>query len=189
LTNIDNDFVVESNYAFYGLLGILDQVFEQYTVTVIARDPRTWIQSYLKKNDRYGPYDLLDRLGLRITAEKIPGDPVASQWKSMTPAQKLAWFYGLVYETILCHSKLNPKVRIWRFEDLFESANRYDVLEEIAIHAGTFETVSFPPEIPPGILDKKVNRSPARQPDASSEEIQIAIEDYCYGPTKALGYC
>lgn len=181
-------FVIESNYAYFGLLPLVNCIFEHYTVTAIIRHPLTWIRSYLRKSDRYGPFDLLDWLRMRINARKVPGDAEASNWPVMNTAERLAWFYNLVYVGVMEEAERNPRIRIWRFEDLFEQPDRYDTLREIARHAGRFDHHSFEPTITEGALERRVNRSPPRTIGFSDELILEAIGRYCAAPARAFGY-
>lgn len=182
------DFIVEANYAYFGLLELLPDVFKHYTVTAIARDPRDWIRSYLRKDDRYGSRDYLNRIGMRISATWFSSDPLSSRWKTMNPVERLAWYYNLVYSTILRAEEKDENVRSWRFEDLFEGPEKGAVLNEIARHASSFDHRRFQASIPANVLEKQANQSPNRRIPYSDRDISEAVEEFCPEVSRRFGY-
>ncbi|BCO33066.1 hypothetical protein TspCOW1_31690 [Thiohalobacter sp. COW1] len=180
--------IIESNYAFYGLLPVLPRVFSNYKVVGIVRNPESWIRSYLKKNDRYGGRDYVSMLGLRINPEMIGDRPAAEKWKSMNAAERLAWFWTLVYSRIADAADRDPNIDIYRFEDLFYHAEKQSNFMAMAKFLGQYKGNSFAPQIQEGMLEKIENAAPERNIDETDEDVRSAVEAWCDPLRRRWGY-
>lgn len=184
----DAGLIIESNYTFYGLLPILPRVFSNYKVVGIVRNPESWIRSYLKKNDRYGGRDYVSMLGLRINPEMIGDGPTAEKWKNMNAADRLGWFWNVVYSRIAVAADRDPNIEIYRFEDLFYGTGKESHFMAMAKFLGQYESNSFAPEIREGMLEKIENAAPDRSIDETEEDVRRAVEAWCDPLRRRWGY-
>lgn len=184
---LPEQFIVESNYAFFGLLPLLPEVFPAIKIAAIVRDPFTWIKSYLRKDDQFGRRDYVGMLGLRITAPMI-GTMSDAIWNKMSQAERLAWLYGLVYSKVQTAAGAGAPIRIWRYEDLFVSNRRETYFYELCTFIGDFEQRKHTPLVQPNVLGKRINAAPDREIDTTDEHIRQAIDRWCSNSAQYFGY-
>jgi hypothetical protein len=160
---------VESSIAYYGLIDVLDHVFDQHSVAYIVRDGREWIRSWMSWSTGAGMYDKSRIRGLVAhtwpTALDIEGDPYARRWRSLTRFGRLCWGWARLNQYALDTVEKNPSARVFRFEDIFEDENRYQNLEDML----RFLTKSPEGQSPrveslDGCLARRIHKSPDRFP-------------------------
>lgn len=174
------NLVIEANYGFYGVLDILPNIFANYRVAAVIRDPATWIDSYLKRNTaQYGRNDWISRLGLRITPADIGDNATAELWPNLAVAEKLAWFWNLLYGCIEAASDTDKDIRIFRFEDLFLSSNREEYIRQLATFMAGASALSPITTFPPDLFGKRINASRANAHEKASEEARAAADAWC----------
>lgn len=179
---------IESNYAFFGLLPVLPRTFENYRVIAITRNPEDWIRSYLKKADRYGKKDLLNKFGLRITPAFVGDKEAAQQWSGMSVPERLAWYWRLVYSRIAEADANDPNILTVRFEDLFQNENREEELYRVADFLGAIANPPIAPVSLSGLMDNVRNAAPPAGTIASDQEIKRAVSQWCQPLSSELGY-
>lgn len=172
--------VVEANYGFYGALGLLPDVFANYRVVAVMRDPATWIDSFLHHyTTHYSPNDWLNRLGLRITPAEVGDKTAAALWSQLGVTDKLAWYWNLVYGCIEEAANVDPNVRVFRFEDLFLSPEREDCIRESAAFLADAAGLTPVAKLPADLFDQRINASRASAHETVSDEARRAAEAWC----------
>lgn len=183
---------IEANWAFYGVFDLLPQAFPISNSIYIVRDPRTWIQSSLNFGHWYHKRDYIHLFGLgRLNPSMFANDKYKEEWNSFSTFQKLCWAWQKLVSFALERIEKEPRVKCYRYEDLFVSHKRYDTLQEMLAFMTRFPdgtSVNF--RIPEGILSTVVHRSeknfPA-WPQWSASECQ-QVSEMCGPLMKQLGY-
>lgn len=124
IEKFEQNLYIESNYQYYGLLDIIPLTFENYKIIYIIRDPRDWVISYINLKGWYHKTDIHSLLRTRISPKKIKDEKYQHLWKKMNQFEKLCWAWATVNKYILQTAKDNPNIKIYNFEDLFESNNK-----------------------------------------------------------------
>jgi hypothetical protein len=157
---------VESSSAYYGLIDVLKDVYEQHRIVYIIRDGRDWVRSKMNWGKMY------DKGRIRSifshtwpTALEIESDSYRAKWGTMSIFEKRCWAWVRLNEYALGTIQENPSARVFRFEDVFQSEDRYQHLEDLVQFVTTF------PHAEPiatgsleGWLDRQIHQSVARFP-------------------------
>jgi hypothetical protein len=185
-------FYVESSAAYYGLIDVLIDTYEHHRVAYIVRDGRDWVRSILNFVGMYN-HGRIRRIISRNWPEapEIEGDPYKIKWGSMSQFEKICWAWSKLNEYALATIQDNPNARIFRFEDIFLSHNRYQHLEDLVnfsttipgtapINVGTIE----------GWLDKRIHKSTGDFPAWKewSNEHKKQFKTICGPLMDMLGY-
>jgi len=158
--NITQDMIIESYYGWYGCIPAIQEIFPNYKIIVITRDPRTWITSNMNWEKWYGKKDFVSKLKLeRLNPHLINDIQYKHQWARFSRFEKLCWAYKTVYSTILENVASDPHARIFKFEDLFYGPQRYHNLNKLLNFLVDFRSRKFSYHIPQGILEEKVHRN------------------------------
>lgn len=138
---------VESSGHIYGLLDILDELFENSKFIFIIRDPRDWIRSALNTYEYilYGPLDL-KFAELSIKASDLPEDDYYDSWDKMTLFEKYCWYYNKLNSYVIKKMESKKNFKIFRFEDLFSEKTRDQSFKEM-LHFAASHSNSFQREI------------------------------------------
>ncbi|MDN3516006.1 hypothetical protein QWY84_00140 [Aquisalimonas lutea] len=186
---VSRDLIIESNYALYGLLPVIEKVFLHYNVAAIVREPESWIRSYWKRGDRYGKKDYLQKLNMRISPEMIGDKKTAIRWGRMHPIERIAWFWHIVYTRIKETEDDNKRVRVFRFEDIFNENGDSTEFVRLAEFLGAFDDRKFSTAFSPDILSEKLNSSPDTSVTEEEEKrIKDAASTWCYPFAERWGY-
>jgi hypothetical protein len=164
---------VESSFAYYGLIDILKDVFENHRVAYIVRDGGDWIRSWIswkemqgKRWGMYGKGKIESLFGHNWpTASEMENDPYKRKWDSMSGFEKLCWAWFRLNKYALETVQENPNARLFRFEDIFQSEYRYQHLTDLVQFVTTFpnaEPISTGPL--DGWLDRQIYKSVGRFP-------------------------
>lgn len=122
--------VVESYYAWYGLVPLLDAAFGNARVLSVVRDPRDWVRSQMNWGTQYGRRDWAYRLGFsKLDPGRLGDQAFATAWDGMDRFGRLCWLWRTIY-TALNDARRLPWVRTERFEDLFVEHQDLSRLEE-----------------------------------------------------------
>ena len=112
----------------------------------------------------YGRRDWVSKLGLgRLNPKLVRDKQYQAQWKSFSRFQKLCWAWKTIYETLLDSIKDDPNARIVKFEELFETQDKYVNLRDLLEFLTRFGGRAFDFKIPPNILEKKVHQNISQQ--------------------------
>lgn len=157
---------IESSAAYRGLVDVLKDVYQHHRAIYIIRDGRDWVQSMINFSILYNHgriRGLVHHPG--PTPMDIENDPYQSKWKTMSRFEKLCWAWVRLNSYALGTVQQNPNARIFRFEDIFKSKNKYQHLEDLVRFAtslpGVESGVSFSLE---GWLDRKIHKSIVKFP-------------------------
>lgn len=123
---------VESSIAYYGLIDVLKHACKDHRVAYVVRDARDWVRSNMDWGEIYGKGKIRQLIAHTWpTAPEIRGDPYATQWDDMSRFERLCWAWGRLNAYALETVKENPSARVYRFEDIFYSSERYQHLEDM----------------------------------------------------------
>jgi len=161
MNNFRESVYIETNWTFYGVFDLLLESFPNSNSVVIIRDPRTWVQSSLNWGHWYHKKDWIDRLGLgRLNPKSLPNDPYKRVWDSFSTFEKLCWAWQKLVSFALQQMRNAPRVRMYKYEDLFVSIQKYENLRKLLEFVTQFpDGSSVPFSIPEKILSKVVHRS------------------------------
>jgi hypothetical protein len=183
---------VESNAGYYGLMDVLSEVFEHYRSAYIVRDGRGWVRSKMNWGQMYNKGKVRAIFAHTWpTALDIESDPYRSEWNSMSRFERICWAWTRLNKYALGTVQENPNARIFRFEDIFKSKDRYQHLAELV------DFVTYMPGVAPvptkaldGWLDHQIHKSsgdfPA-WPEWSTQHKQQFVE-ICGPLMEELGY-
>ena len=152
--------IIESYYAWFGLLPVLPYAFEKYNVIAIIRDPRSWVASTLSKKVFWAAKDIISFLGLSRLSPDMVGDEQYSQsWKHMGEFERLCWTWSTVTNYIVGASRSDRHVKIYRFEDLFQSPDSITYMNDLLKFAVGFDDMTYDYNVDSLPLDTRINSS------------------------------
>jgi hypothetical protein len=94
------------------------------------------------------------------TAVEIKGDPYAEKWRTMSRFERICWAWATLNSYALNSIRKNPRARVFRFEDIFKSENRYQHLTELVDFGTGLPGVGVvPPQVLEGWLERRVHAS------------------------------
>jgi len=183
---------VESSMAYYGLMDVVSDVYAHHRIAYIVRDARDWIRSTLTWGEMYGKGKIRSLVAHTWpTAKEIKDDPYRFKWDSMSHFERLCWAWVKLNEYALGSILDNASARVFRFEDIFLSQDRYQHLADLV------QFVTRIPDTEPiatrsldGWLDRQVHRSVDRIPpweEWSAEQLQ-PFRSICGPLMDKLGY-
>ena len=176
--SIAEDLIIESYSGWYGVIPAIRQMYKNYKIVVIVRDPRDWVTSNMNWGTMYGKRDWVDRLGLgRLEPRLLNDSGFIAQWPRFTRFQKLCWAWKSIYEIILQNISHDPNASVVKFEDVFHSKNRYEHLNRLIDRITAFSDRRFFYQIPEGILDQRKNINISSE-FSSWENWLDAMKDY-----------
>lgn len=187
----DSDVVVYSSGHIYGLLGLLDEVYDDSRFVFIVRDPRTWIGSALNKTEYslYGPIEIFFRK-ISLQPSCLKDDPYKDQWKSMSKFEKYCWFYNKLNENAIGEMEDKTNFQVFRYEDIFLSENKSENFKSMLDFATDFESGEVRCTYFPELIDKKVDsksKKAANWETWTQEEARIMMK-HCGEIMKKYGY-
>lgn len=183
---------LESNVGYYGLIDIVIDVFENQRVAYIVRDGRDWVTSNMNWGEMFNKGFIRETIGHSWpTAEYLKDDQYSHQWKSMDRFEQLCWAWASLNTYALDTLSSNPFSRIFKFEEIFYSQNRYSHLEDFIDFL-----LNFPGQLPvqinlaDGVLEDRVHASSGTFPgweDWGDERIQT-FNNLCGSLMERLEY-
>jgi hypothetical protein len=183
---------VESSYHFYGLIDIIPISFKYHNTVYIIRNGRNWIRSHMDKTKWYSVKHIPSLLNIMLTPWKKTST-YNLKWKSMTQFEKLCWFWSTANQYALNTIENNPNAKLFYFEDIFESENKYANLKKLIDFVTTFKNfkIKYNHNKLSGILEKKIN-NPKKYTFPSwenwTEEQKNQFNEICGPLMKKLGY-
>jgi len=157
-SRINQKLIIESYYGWYGCIPAIKELFPYYKIIVITRDPRSWVTSNMNWGQWYGRRDFATKLKLGRLNPKTVGDKkFCAQWNSFSRFEKLCWAYQFIYNKLLESTEGDPNSKLFRFEDLFYSPDKYKVLDDLVRFIVKEKNHNY--SIPNRILDKKVHKN------------------------------
>jgi len=189
---VKSNLVVESYSGWYGAIPGIRQLYRNYKIVAIVRDPRTWVTSNMNWGTMYGQRDWVTRLGLgRLTPAMIGDERYAGQWNDFSRFQKLCWAWQAINNILLTAVDNLESAILVKFEDLFHSENRYQHLENLLTFLSCYATRSFEFHIPNGVLERKIHRGRHRRFPAWLDwkpQRKQELQQICGPLMQALGY-
>jgi len=146
----------ESSYHYYGIIDILPRAFENLKVVLIVRDGYDWVRSHMNKRDWYAVGDIHRWMGMRL--EPCPADGAYyDNWRHMSQFEKTCWSWTKINSCALEGVERISQGRLFRFEDLFISKDKYAHLKELLDFCASFPKKNISYEWREGVLEKKIN--------------------------------
>ena len=157
---IKEDLIIESYSGWYGCIPAIQNLYKNYKIVIISREPKDWVISNMNWGTLFGKRDWVSKLGLgRLNPKMINDKEYINEWKNYSRFGKICWTYKTQYEIMLQNSKGDPNTKIIKFENLFDSDSKYETLNELMSFITSFPDIQFDYSIPSGILDKKVHKN------------------------------
>lgn len=117
---IRESLVVESYFRWWMFAGRLHRIWPGAKTIGIVRDPRDWIESWLRHEPRLRAGVWRERFPPgRLTPRAIGDAAWADRWPSLGQRGRLAWDWRTIYGLLDRAAAEAPGVRLFRFEDLF----------------------------------------------------------------------
>ncbi len=182
---------IESSYHYYGLIDIIPKAFKYQRVVYIIRDGRDWVRSHINKTKWYSWRN--PHTWFKTIIHPPKNDPYHKKWKNMSPFAKLCWMWTTINQYAFESIKKNPGAKLFYFEDIFESNNKYENLERLIDFVTDFGDFRIPynKELLKGSLEKKVNKpkkySFPAWPNWTQEQ-KRQFNEICGETMKGLGY-
>lgn len=157
---ITEDLIIESYSGWYGCIPAIQNLYNNYKIIIITRDPRDWVVSNMNWGTLFGQRDWVSKLGLgRLNPKMVNDLEYMKSWDNLTRFQKICWTYKFQYETMMENVKNDANALVIKFEDLFYSQQRYKNLCFLLDFVTKFENKTFPYTVPTNFLDTQVNKN------------------------------
>lgn len=190
--SIDKELIIESYSGWYGAIPGIQNLYKNYKIVVIVRDPRDWVVSNMNWGTMYGKRDWISKLKLgRLNPSMINDSHYIDKWHHFTQFQRLCWAWKTIYEIILKSAEKDPNVIVIKFEDLFHSEKKYDNLRRLLSFITNFSDKNFLFNIPEDILERKTNKNISYsfpKFDSWGSEMKTEMAGICSEIGKNLGY-
>jgi len=172
---------VESSISYYGLIDVLNSAYEHHRFAYVVRDARDWVRSNMNWGQMYNKSKIRTIFAHTWpTASEIESDPYRSEWNSMSRFERLCWAWVRLNEYALNAVRENPSARVFRFEDVFNSDDRYQHLADLVNFTTDMPRIEpVPPDALEGWLDRRIHKSSDKFPswsDWSAEHKQQFVE-------------
>lgn len=187
----DAELVVYSSGHVYGLLGLLDDVYDDSRFVFIVRDPREWIGSALNKVEYslYGPIEILFRK-LSLQPSCFKDDSYISSWKKLSKFEKYCWFYNKLNEIALNDMQGKENFKVFKYEDIFLTEHKVKNFKSLLDFATDFKSGSVKCNFLPELIDKKIDSKQSRSSsweNWTDEQVEI-MNKHCGKIMKQFGY-
>ncbi len=134
---------IESNLGYYGLIDVLKDVYKHHRVIYVIRSPYDWIRSVMSWGTMYNKGKIRGKVAHTWpTAFDFASDPYKLKWESMSRFERVCWSWGKLNEYAVNSVSQNVNAKVFRFEDIFKSDNRYEYLMELVQFATDIPNVS-----------------------------------------------
>ena len=187
--SVPNTTIIESNYAWYGLVPLLDTAFGNVRVLSIVRDPRDWVRSQMNWGSQFGARDWAFRLGFgKLSPARLGDTEFAAAWPAMDRFSRLCWLWRTIYAALNDASDL-PFVRTERYEDLLLDENNLPGLERTL--AFLFEGVQDIPRLESTFARERIHRNLSYKFPHWKEwtnEQASQLQSICGGLMQEFGY-
>lgn len=152
---------VEANIGYYGLIDVVSDVYANYKIAYVIRDGRSWIRSHMNWGQMYKKGKIRSLFAHTWPrASEIKGDLFEKQWKSLSRFERLCWAWTKLNKYALRTVQTNEDAKLFRFEDIFNSPDRFMHFNEmIQFLMANLEYEPLPPETLEGWLNNKIHKS------------------------------
>lgn len=187
-----SDLIIESYSGWYGCIPAIKNLYYNYKLVIITRDPRDWIVSNMNWETLFGKRDWVSKLNLgRLNPKMVNDKEYKLLWDHFSRFQKICWTYKFQYETMINNVENDPNALVVKFEDLFYSHDRYKNLSYLLDFITDFENKKFKYVLPSNILDKKINKNISYDFPYYEDwnlETKKQFDDICSSIMKKLNY-
>jgi hypothetical protein len=180
------DVYVESNPGLAGFLDVFGDVFPDFQVLHVVRDPRTYVVSALNWGVFRGAKHLLARyLKYWLPKPEYMQNSSEPKWRDMSGAERLSWHWKLINQHLDRAATMYPDRYLrMKFEDLFarDGSGMAKFVESIGL--------PFTEQITLSANAGNVNASrgePIRWKDWNDDD-KRAVLRYCAPQMRAYGY-
>lgn len=189
-SKIKQELIVESYYAWYGLLDLLPKVFTNIKIIGIVRDPRDWVRSNMNWGTHYGKRDTVIRLGFnRLNPVSLNDNNFLKDWSRTSPFEKLCWEWNIITQNLL-YPINDEYYKLYRYEELFLKNNNSQVFKMIKFITKWGEK-EFSSDLSLLEINKTIHRNISYKfpnwEDWSKENAQI-LNRYCGELMRKLDY-
>lgn len=123
---------IESNSGYYGLIDLVPSVYKRYRLAFLVRDGRDWVRSWMNWGFMYDKNILINKISHSWpTAEEVPNDPCATQWRSMDRFSRICWAWATINGFAIKTVQNQENSRVFCFEDIFNNNNSAEPFKEI----------------------------------------------------------
>lgn len=191
-SSIDSPLIIESYYGWYGCIPAIRQLFKNYRIIVVARDPRDWVTSNVNWKEWYGKNDWVSRLNAgRINPYMVGDSTYESRWSEFSRFQKLCWAYSFIYNNLMDEVENDGNIQLFKYEDLFNAPERFEHFNQLLGFITQFQDREFAYKVPHGILDRRIHKNSSdefpKHPDWSSK-LRNQYWEICQGIHNRLEY-
>lgn len=183
---------IESSSAFYGVIDLLSEVFNEHRVIYIIRDGRDWVRSKMNFGTIYNKNKLQQMIsGTWPTAVDLNDGIYSEKWHKMSRFEKICWAWSALNQYALACVAKNPCARVFRFEDLMNLPEGDKNLSDLLGFATNLNIpVNFAPNNLSDMLRQKTHTSTKVFPDWSKwNRSQVDCFVRICGPLmKKMGY-
>ncbi len=185
------DVMVYSSGHIYGLLGLLDELYDESRFVFVMRDPRDWIGSALHKVEYslYGPIEIFFR---KISLQPccFANDAYQNEWKSMSKFEKYCWFYRALNENALAEMQGKENFAVFRYEDIFLAENKAENFKAMLDFATEFPSGKVACDFDASLIGNRVD---SKQSKANAWESWTPAQaklmmKHCGALMQAYGY-
>lgn len=158
-SSIKENLIIESYYAWYGLIDLVPKIFPNVKVIGIVRDPRDWVRSNMNWGTQYGTRDTVTKYGFQRANPKLFDDGQnKNNWKEWTVFEKLCWEWQFIVSHLLKDSSYQSYT-CFRYEDLFLSQNRENNFMKLVQSITNWDNHNFNFKFDEKLLNKKVHKN------------------------------
>lgn len=187
--SVPEPVVIESYYAWYGLVPLLREAFGDVRVLSIVRDPRDWVRSQMNWGSQFGARDWAYRLGFgKLNPNRLGDAEYAPAWRDMDRFSRLCWLWRTIYTALGDAADLSF-VRTERYEDLFVEGQDVSRLEGTL--AFLFEGTGDLPKLESAVLRERIHGNLSYEfPHWTewSREQAARLQTICGQPMQQFGY-
>jgi len=191
IAGLSGGIYVESSLAYYGLIDVAADVFNNHKLIYIIRDGRNWIRSKMNRGVMYNRGFIQGLLAHRWpTGRDFQLDGGFATWEKLSRFERICWAWTTLNRYALETIKLNPHSKLFYFEDIFESNNSEQNLKKLVDFSTSHINVRILEKSLIGKLQKRVNISSGDFPDWEdwSRVDRSTFSRVCGSLMKELGY-
>lgn len=158
--SIPTPLIVESYYAWFGLLPAVQRVFPGCRIVAIVRDPRTWVRSWLQFGGHHDRKDLVRWFGQKRLEPTMLGDTKFDKdWPHMSRFEKLCWDWRTINTCLADFVDADPDANLYRYEDLFLAEDRIESVAHMLDFMTQFADRQYGYSLDGSILERRVHAS------------------------------
>jgi hypothetical protein len=136
ISQCEGSVYIESSSGYYGLINVLDAVFQNYRAAYFIRDGRDWVVSQYNWGGLYTKDLFLGKLkhvlGHKwLTAADFQNDPLFSDWEELTRFERICWAWATLNDFAVSDTLSNPRAALFKFEEIFSSKDKYSNLRKL----------------------------------------------------------